>query len=192
MKKYIRSESFRRRELPNYQRWYKAVRQDIRRVGACQNEEDLANLELASSNGDFQKDVWNERFENMGVTDFDEKIDLIIDWLCDTADYIKETSNRYSTGIETADRVLKDMEEYLTSRNFSHEVTSDGIKVYPENGTRDDLIQFIDDLIASLGGKYHGTGRGGSWSAWNVLIDGIEFQIGPPSRESDCWLIREV
>ena len=97
MKLYIKSESYRRRELPNYQAWFKAIKQDIRNVAACRNEQELADLELKSTNSKMEKRIWNDRFEKKGITDFDEKIDLIIDWLYDSAHYIKQTADTYSS-----------------------------------------------------------------------------------------------
>lgn len=191
MKRYIRSASYRRRELPRYQEWIKALKQDIRNVAACRNEEDLANLEIKSWNSNSEKHIWNSRFEKMGVTDFDEKIDLIIDWLYDSVKYAKETSDTYTNEISTADEVQSKIRNYLAQHDYYFDEFDSMFIVRPEDLSRDALINFIDDLISTLGGRYHGTGRGGSWTAWNIMIDGIEYQIGPTdSREA--WEIREV
>lgn len=194
MKVYIKSQSYRRRELPNYQAWFKAIKRDIRNVAACQDEEDLANLKLTSGNSDYEKRIWNERFEKKGVTDFDEKIDLIIDWLYDSANYIKETADKYSSEIEVAD-VLQDKIIDFLSKDYNCTVTPEGIEVTCEAMNRDALINMIDSLITNLNGRYHGTGRGGSWTAWNILLygdgdKGIEYQIGP-NKDRTAWLIRE-
>lgn len=194
MKVYIKSQSYRRRELPNYQAWLKAIKRDIRNVAACQDEEDLANLKLTSGNSDYEKRIWDERFEKQGVTDFDEKIDLIIDWLYDSANYIKETADRYSSEIDVADTLQDKIINFL-SRDYNCTVTSEGIEVTCEVMNRDALINMIDSLIENLNGKYHGTGRGGSWSSWNILLygdgdKGIEYQIGP-NADKTAWLIRE-
>lgn len=195
MKLYIKSESYRRRELPNYQAMFKAIKQDIRNVAACRNEQELSDLELKSSNSNYEKQIWNDRFEKMDVTDFDEKIDLIIDWLYDSANYVKKTADTYSSEIDAADALQDKIIDFL-SRDYNCIVTPEGIEVTCEAMNRDALINMIDSLITNLNGKYHGTGRGGSWTAWNVLLygdgeTGVEYQIGP-NKDRTAWLIREV
>ena len=201
MKRYIKSESYRRRELPNNQAKLKALRQDIRNVASCRNEQDLENLEIQSWNSKYAKRIWNDNFEKQGIVDFEDKIDFIIDWLYENARYTKETISRFSSEISKADEVFNRITKYLANykptetfpylQPLTYEVKSDEIYVYPEKYSRADLIRFIDHLIRDLDGRYYGTGRGGSWTSWNVLIDGIEFQIGPSDTE-DCWTIREV
>ena len=74
------------------------------------------------------------------------------------------------------------------------------IVVEPEGSTREDLIEFVDSIKGIIGGRYYGTGRGGSWTAWNLMSpDGVEFQAGFNSdaifdkdTPDNSWFVRTV
>ena len=191
MKKYIKC-SYTRTQLPQYQDWAKAVKHDIRAVARCQTQEDLDACDIESWNPKYIKKAWDELAAKQNITDFDDKIDMILDWLYNQLKYNNDKIEQYSKDVETADRVNESIERYLKMEDFDYSIQDDGFHVYTAvYEDRDSLIAFIDDLLKDLGGKYFGTGRGGSWTSWNVKINGIEYQIGPHDKD-DCWLIREV
>lgn len=187
MKRYVKA-SYRRSQ--DWQGMVDAIKHDIRVIARCNDEADLAAADIHSSNPNAIKHIWNEHAENKGM-DFDEKIDYILDYLYQSLQYFKEELDRKQQETNKADNILFEIENYLRDNQFNFETDVDHIYVYPLYRSRDELIRFIDGLIAELGGRYFGTGRGGSWTSWNILIDGIEFQIGPDDYK-DCWLIREV
>lgn len=194
MKLYVKS-SYARDQQPRYADWAKAIKADIRNVASCKSQEDLDNLEIQSYNSNYIKGIWNSRFEKMGITDFDEKIDNIIDWLYDNLNHVKEYSDKFSKEVASADVIADKIANYLDGR-YDYKVEPEGIVVMPEDLSRDALINFIDDLIAALNGRYFVTARGGSWTSWNIKISGedgpdIEYQIGP-TDDGSAWLIREV
>lgn len=193
MKKYIKSarQSYRRTQAQGMPAQVAAIRKDIRTVARCENQAELDACDIQSYNPKYIKHVWESLAEKKGIVDFDEKIDLILEWLQSNLVYFKEQADNYTKEVETADAVTSKIENYLDSTNLYYDTQDDGIHVSPDDRSRDALIAFIDDMLADLGGKYFGTGRGGSWTSWNVKIDGIEFQIGP-SDDGTCWLIREV
>lgn len=191
MKVYIKS-SYTRNELPRYQEWAKATKRDIRRVAKCDNQEELDACDIESWNPKSVKKIWDELAAKQNITDFDDKVDLILDWLYNHLTYVEEQIKEYSGNVDKADRVNESIERYLKMEGFDYSIQDDGFHVYTAlYEDRDSLIAFIDDLLKDLGGKYFGTGRGGSWTSWNVKIDGIEYQVGPHDKD-DCWLIREV
>ena len=173
MKKYIKAQSYRRLQAENYPAWIAAIRKDIRTVARCENQEELDNCEILSWNPKSIKKIWEDIAKKQNIEDFDEKIDMIIDYLQSNLDYFKKENENYSSEVEKADRVIEEIERYLeTSTNLYYDIQEDGIHVSPDDRSRDALIAFIDDMLADLGGRYYGTGRGGSWTSWNVLING--------------------
>lgn len=199
MKKYVRSASYRRQHTASLPDAISALHSDIRAVARCENQAELDACEIKSYNPKYIKKVWEDLAEKQGITDFDEKIDMILEWLQNTMQFYKTDMNKYFEEVKAADAVIQKIMHYLdTVPNYCYSFTStDSIfeiePLTPEDAdlSRSSLQQFIDNLLEALGGRYYGTGRGGSWTSWNVLIDGIEFQIGP-SNDGSCWIIREV
>ena len=58
----------------------------------------------------------------------------------------------------------------------------------------EDLIELVDLINDVLGSKYHGTGRGGSWTAYNIWTpDKVELKIGTtrdaPEDDNAWWMV---
>ena len=191
----VMASSFRRELAEQYPGIISNLRHDIREVARCENQ---AELEACKAYGNMGYH-WELQAQRKGITDFDEKLDMIIDDIYSLLNMHKGFLTKKTEEIAREDQAVADIESYLTSSGISYDVQEDGIHVFPESATREDLIQFIDNLIAATGGTYHGTGRGSSWSAWHVLINGIDFEVGPRSvvnlgsrgdGQDDCWLIK--
>ena len=197
MKRSVRSASYRRQHTASLPDAISALRSDIRTVARCENQSELDTCEIKSYNPKYIKKVWENLAEKHGITDFDEKIDMILEWLQNTMQYYKTDMNKYSEEIKTADTVINKIMDYMKTVSdycYQFSSTDSTFEIEPMDGadlSRSSLQKFIDNLLEALGGRYYGTGRGGSWTSWNVLIDGIEFQIGP-SGDGSCWTIREV
>lgn len=57
-----------------------------------------------------------------------------------------------------------------------------------EGATHKDCIQFVDDVVAAVDGKYNGTGRGGSWTRWDIITsDGVKLKAGWDGK--DIWSV---
>lgn len=197
MKRYIRSESYRRQHTASLPDAISALRSDIKTIARCENQAELDTCEIKSYNSKYIKKVWEDLAEKQGITDFDEKIDMILEWLQNSMQYYKADMDKYSEEVKTADAVINKIMNYMktvTDYCYSFNSVDSIFEIEPMDGSdlsRSSLQQFIDNLLEALGGRYYGTGRGGSWTSWNVLIDGIEFQIGP-SDDRSCWIIREI
>ncbi len=58
-----------------------------------------------------------------------------------------------------------------------------------EGATHKDCIQFVDAVVAAVGGRYNGTGRGGSWTRWDIITsDGVKLKAGWDGKE-DIWSV---
>lgn len=58
-----------------------------------------------------------------------------------------------------------------------------------EGATHKDCIQFVDAVVAAVDGRYDGTGRGGSWTRWDIITsDGVKLKAGWEGKE-DIWSV---
>ena len=189
---YVKAANkFRRQLVEDYPKVISMLHKYIREVARCENQAELEATEAYSSRGL----TWDKSLQD--ITDFDEKIDIIIETFQKEIDMFKGFQADKLDEISREEQAVADIEAYLSSIGIDFDTQEDGIHVYPTDLSRESLISFIDNLIATLDGRYFGTGRGGSWSAWNVLINGIDFQIGPIDRvhlsykgDENCWLIK--
>ena len=55
--------------------------------------------------------------------------------------------------------------------------------------SREDLISFVDDVKATVGGRFSGTGRGGSWTAWDLISENnISLKVGLVSSMDEKYV----
>ncbi len=60
----------------------------------------------------------------------------------------------------------------------------------PEGATHDDCIEFVDRVVEAVNGRYYGTGRGGSWTAWNIAAPGkIRLKAGWVKYSDDKFFV---
>lgn len=189
---YIKANSFRKKMTEDYPKVIAMLRGWIREVSRCETLEELQHTEAYRSRG------WDRDARMQDTTlDFTEKLDMIIDSLYNEINTFTQFQTEKLDELSREEQAISDIEQYLTGAGISFVTQEDGIHVYPDDLGRASLVNFIDNLIAALGGQYFGTGRGGSWTAWHVLINGIDFEIGPIDGvilsykgDEDCWLIK--
>lgn len=58
-----------------------------------------------------------------------------------------------------------------------------------EGATHKDCIEFVDAVVAAVDGKYNFTGRGGSWTRWDIrTADGVMLKAGWDD-DGDTWSV---
>lgn len=58
-----------------------------------------------------------------------------------------------------------------------------------EGASHNDCIKFVDDVVAAVNGKYNFTGRGGSWTRWDIrTADGVMIKAGWDD-DGDTWSV---
>ena len=171
----------------------KSIKSDIRKVASVDPDvstyEDLKHIDL---NNRYLL-VVIDRCERKGL-DVDDCIDYVIQyaqtWLKRIDDEYKETDDynkKVDALISIIDRFLNTnytvIDKVENQKNIIWTVKA------PEGADHDDCISFVDSVVSAVNGRYYGTGRGGSWSMWDILSNGVEFKAGWKDH-SDDWEVK--
>lgn len=109
----------------------------------------------------------------------EEAIDDMLDSMYQDIQSIKADIDNRSAYEEEADRLMTHLEHLDGAYEL---ISNDGnIMIFnaPEGANHQDCIEFVDDVVSAIQGKYSGTGRGGSWTAWDLRSSsGIYFKAG--------------
>lgn len=177
MKKYIKSESEIKQlrhvgySPQNLEKKIKLLKQDFRNLAKCETVEDIKNTE------------WNywrvDRFVDK-ADDIDEFIDS---WLDSLRELIQQCKEDYAMSADYTVSAENWINMLYNQLNEEYELVDfDPAKIIvkaPEGATHRDCINFVDHIVDLIDGKYIQTGRGGSWTAWNLKSnDGVQFKAG--------------
>lgn len=179
MKRYIKSSS----EIERLEQLQKAIRQDLRTLGKVNSIDELLQIGFQGINEKTVVDVFKRNHPDQ-VDDFDAFYEYAFEWLLQQRDWaIDQLAYKSDIGKKAHDVAT------LIKTTFGSVITStidDDNAIYmsvndPYVESRQDLIQFVDDVKDCIDGEYSGTGRGGSWTAWDLRSDtGVLVKVGIP------------
>lgn len=166
---------------------------DIKTLSKCENIDDVKNSEF---------NIYNceniiERYTEKGLN-FDDAVDKMLSLLFSTKENWKKDLEQIKDKSRKSDVLYNKIKDEL-GKEYPIIEQLEGVISFraPENATQDDCIEFTDKVVKLVNGRYHGTGRGGSWSIWDILTDdgllihagwGLndsEFQVKFPDRYTD-------
>ncbi len=131
-----------------------------------------------------------ERYVEKGMSEEDaiEKMQTQImrtwnKWKEDVVKFRADADNAYAT--------FNKVKDALTQYELI-EANEDAciLKYRPIDGaTHKDCVEFVDAVVAAVKGRYNFTGRGGSWTRWDILTsEGVALKAGWDS-DGDIWSV---
>ena len=173
MKKYIKSST-------DYAGWYRALKADRRKVASLDPDtttyEDLHQIDWESGRTSSQIVDSNEK-KGMNVEDC---IEDLIDTFQENLAYCKNEMDKERDYNASAEQLHGSLSAFLDDAyNVIDETEFSWIIEPPVDATHQDCIAFVDDVKDAIDGRYYGTGRGGSWTAWGLLsADNVRVTAG--------------
>lgn len=142
------------------------IRQDIRLISQMNSYEEA----IANQNKFQTINVPNEldKYMNRRGMDFDSAVDQIIDDLHEWSVYFKQQSSSYADKEAKMLAVADDIKDALVSQYNLYSINQYAMYIEPEVGDHDELVEIADEVESIIGGRYYGTGRGGSWTKYNL------------------------
>lgn len=189
------SESLNERVTPGFAPTkVKELRTFIRRVASL--DPDVTTYrELRDIAKQFGYDSVVRQYEQKGLP-IENCIDKLIDELRYWVKYIEE-QQQHKTEYDNAinNRLVPEITKYLNNNYTVIDTEYDDEHMFwciePVEG--ESVIDFVDGVVATVKGDYTLTGRGGSWSAWNLITpDGIQLKAGWDiyhDKYGDNWMV---
>lgn len=186
MKRYIRASISYERSSQGLRDKLSGLKKDFKNLSRCDSLEDVKSTE------------WNywrvDNFIQMAVDggkSEEEAIDDMLDSIYQDIQSTKADIDNRSAYEQEADRLMTHLEHLDGAYEL---ISNDGnIMIFnaPEGANHRDCIEFVDDVVSAIQGKYSGTGRGGSWTVWDLRSSsGIYFKAGwYNSTGSGKWYI---
>ena len=158
-----------------YKKQYKGLLQDIKYVLNSDNIEDIRAYDKESQGEYILSKLFDSRMNKQNMSFEDAKED-VIDFLYRTrADAKSELELRNKRSLESKSIMNKVKSELSKDYKLVSESENTLYFKAPDNSTHDDCIAFVDKVVAVSGGKYNFTGRGGSWTQWDILTPGGSY-----------------
>ena len=158
-----------------YKNQYKNLLQDIKYVLNSDNIEDIRAYDKESQGEYILSKLFDRRMNKQNMSFEDAKED-VIDFLYRTrADAKSELELRNKRSLESKSIMNKVKSELSKDYKLVSESEDTLYFKAPGNSTHDDCIAFVDKVVAVSGGKYTSTGRGGSWTLWDILTPGGSY-----------------
>lgn len=155
-----------------YKYRYKNALQDIKNVLNSDNIEDIRAYDKESQGEYILPKLFDIRMNKRNMSFEDAKED-VIDFLYRTrANAKSELELRNKRSLESKSIMNKVKSELSKDYKLVFESENTLYFKAPDNSTHDDCIAFVDKVVAASGGEYTATGRGGSWTQWNILTPG--------------------
>lgn len=180
MKKYIKSST-------NYAGLYHAIKLDRRKVASLDPDtttyEDLNAIEWRS--GRLSANIV-KLYEEKGLS-VEECIEDLIDTFQQRLASCKNEMDKERDYKARAEQIRDILSAFLDEEyNVIDETERSWIIEPPANASHQDCIAFVDDVKDAIDGRYYGTGRGGSWSMWDLLSsDNVRVKAG--WTRDDMW-----
>ena len=158
-----------------YKKQYKGLLQDIKYVLNSDNIEDIRAYDKESQGEYILSKLFDSRMNKQNMSFEDAKED-VIDFLYRTrADAKSELELRNKRSLESKSIMNKVKSELSKDYKLVSESENTLYFKAPDNSTHDDCIAFVDKVVAVSGGEYKFTGRGGSWTQWDILTPGGSY-----------------
>ena len=197
MKLYINERTYRPERNPR--EFIRELRLDLSKVASIDTQsctyDDILSLDVSRGARDIIKNCV-DKAQKKGWTPEDCVDDILVEiqgWM----DWFKqELKDRQEQDIK-ADEIYRILDNFL---NNNYEVIEQKFEngyfefvIEPsELSDHSDCINFADDIVAAVKGRYYGTGRGGSWSMWNILAyNGLELKAGWKDH-SDNFIVKAI
>lgn len=160
----------------------KTIKRDVRKIAAVDPEtttyEDLKQLDLSVPY--FSKAIAHCEEKGLSIEDC---IDYVIEQSRQWLDWVQSEYNQKAEYDKKVDSLIPVLNSFLKSNYviLDYDKNDEGAKwtiEAPTNATHDDCIEFADSIVDAVNGKYYMTTRGGSWSNWHILANGVELKAG--------------
>lgn len=173
-----------------YKNQYKNLLQDIKYVLNSDNIEDIRAYDKESQGEYILSKLFDSRMNKQNMSFEDAKED-VIDFLYRTrADAKSELELRNKRSLESKSIMNKVKSELSKDYKLVSESENTLYFKAPDNSTHDDCIAFVDKVVAVSGGKYTSTGRGGSWTLWDILTpEGSYIKAGYDYSNKDNYAV---
>lgn len=154
------------------------IKHDIKTLFGCNTIADITNASWESVR---KKYIDNKiaKLESAGK-DFEAIQNEILEIFYYHRSILKDKTDKLEIANKLAAEEMAKLEKDLSAQYT--EISNDGTELkfeIPEGASHNDAIAFADAAEKSLNGRYYVTGRGGSWSAWNLLsANKLEYQAG--------------
>lgn len=164
--------------------YIRACKVDLQTLMSCETIDDVNNAQWETA--DYNRIINKHIDKGYSIEDAIEKeVDNLMD-------LIKTLKSNYTHEVEYEEEipaVVSKLHDALDNKYSLLSETGDKITYEPvENASHKDCIKFVDDVVSAVDGKYSGTGRGGSWTMWDILTDtGIRLKAG--WNQDDNWEI---
>lgn len=163
-----------------------ALQHDLKSLAKCETLDDVNQVGWESYNF--------ARYINMAV---EEKGTPVEDAIQDNIEYLSDKIKEKKIELRDAIHYERKSEELMNSiesqlkqegYSVSRDDENDIVVIPPEGATHKDCIEFVDKIVAMIGGKYSLTGRGGSWTAWNLRShNNVRLKAG--WTRDDNWMV---
>lgn len=151
------------------------LKKDIKTLLQCNNVEDLNNAEwevhkLNKSINRIMKDTDRS---------FDDIVDEFVESLVHEIKSLKTDVLKKEEKLENGKKWISTLTNSLESNGYKVIRADEESLIVEGNGNnQDDCVAFVDTVVSIIKGKYHGTGKGGSWTTWEVMSeDNIPFRV---------------
>ena len=173
-----------------YKKQYKNLLQDIKYVLNSDNIEDIRAYDKEGQ-GEYILSKLFDSIMNKRNMSFEDAKEDVIDFLYRTrADAKSELKLRNKGSLESKSIMNKVKSELSKDYKLVSESENTLYFKAPDNSTHDDCIAFVDKVVAVSGGKYAFTGRGGSWTQWDILTpEGSHIKAGYDYSNKDNYAV---
>lgn len=173
------------------------LRKDIRVLSRCDTYDDV----VANADNFSEMNVPRiiKKYLEKGM-DFDEAYDKTLDSLTQLMSIGRKEHDDSKAKESKMDKVSALLSQNLADA-YPNIVQVDPYKFYlvpKESATQSDCVAFVDYVKDTIRGKYYGTGRGGSWTTWNLRSsDDVAVNVGWSSSDKswapeDAWIVEIV
>lgn len=192
MKRYIKCSISEELTSEGLKQKLQYLRKDLKLLARCQTLEDALSTDWHT----FRYGNFLSRKVDKGV-DFDTALDEEIESIMELIQRTKRDYNERIVYEKNAEDDMNLLLRGLKERNYNIiEIREDFIVIQPDlESTHSDCIKFVDDVVDILNGRYHGTGRGGSWTQWDIVSsNNVRFKAGWSTSfdpaEEDTWIVK--
>jgi len=194
MVKYIKATStlYAERDLERLNKLILALNRDRRKLAALDPDvatvDDILNIKWESYT--FWSDIAEKQMNSQNS--IEDVIDYLIDNIHDTIKDLKAEREKDQDYTIKASVLKLQLNDFLDANyNVIDEPTQYSWIIEPISDN-ENVVEFVDSIVDAIDGKYYGTGRGGSWTAWDLLSDtGVHVKAGKAHNyhEPDCWYV---
>lgn len=178
MKRYVCASVFDDKSYEGVAKKLNHLKRDFKMLAKCVSFDDVQSVEWAT---------WNitnfiKRDIQKGLSE-EEAIDGLLDWMYNQINNTKQELEQAKEYEEKSSGLMNNLANGvggLSSMYDVIQVTKEFILIQPwKDAKHKDCIQFVDQVVNLLNCSFSGTGRGGSWTQWNLVTDtGVRLSAG--------------